>query len=530
MRIRGGFFDRPRGVLSLLLPSVLSLIVLGALLSAPDAEGPRSHDVRALPPSTKTVANVPAYWLVGSDGGIFSFGGLPFYGSMGGTKLKKPVVGMASTPDGGGYWLVASDGGIFTFGDAPFDGSTGNLKLNAPMVAMARDAATGGYWMVATDGGVFSFGAPFYGSMGGRRLNEPIVGMASTPDGGGYWLVASDGGIFTFGDAGFYGSTGAIALKKPVVSMAATPDGGGYWLIASDGGIFTFGDAPFEGSLGSDPLTYPEVAIAEGGASGEVGYWMTNSNGAVSSFGPAGNFGSAPQHLQAPVVGMAEGPGNGTFTNTAFPSGSFGYDISNYQCTSALPSGHTIGIVQATGWSKSAPNPCISQEANWAGGGLNLYIFLTYGTDGTPQAGCNGDQGCNFGFEAAQYAFNYVQSQKVNPFVTWWLDIECTANCANWSSSTAENDQVMNGALVDLHGLGINTVGIYTSPLTWNSIAGNYQPAVPVWIAWWTNNPQSNCANAYSYAESNGNNLPRGGILLTQYSDNQGGFDGDYAC
>jgi hypothetical protein len=31
---------------------------------------------------------------------------------------------MASTPDGGGYWLVASDGGIFSFGQAAFDGST----------------------------------------------------------------------------------------------------------------------------------------------------------------------------------------------------------------------------------------------------------------------------------------------------------------------------------------------------------------------------------------------------------------------
>ena len=28
--------------------------------------------------------------------------------------LDKPIVGMAATPDGGGYWLVASDGGIFS--------------------------------------------------------------------------------------------------------------------------------------------------------------------------------------------------------------------------------------------------------------------------------------------------------------------------------------------------------------------------------------------------------------------------------
>jgi hypothetical protein len=43
---------------------------------------------------------------------------------------------MASTPDGAGYWLVASDGGIFTFGDAPFLGSTGGVALNKPIVAM----------------------------------------------------------------------------------------------------------------------------------------------------------------------------------------------------------------------------------------------------------------------------------------------------------------------------------------------------------------------------------------------------------
>ena len=40
-------------------------------------------------------------------------------------------------PDGNGYWLVASDGGIFSFGDARFHGSTGSLRLNKPVVGMA---------------------------------------------------------------------------------------------------------------------------------------------------------------------------------------------------------------------------------------------------------------------------------------------------------------------------------------------------------------------------------------------------------
>jgi hypothetical protein len=37
------------------------------------------------------------------------------------------VVGIAADDATGGYWLVASDGGIFSFG-APFYGSTGNIK------------------------------------------------------------------------------------------------------------------------------------------------------------------------------------------------------------------------------------------------------------------------------------------------------------------------------------------------------------------------------------------------------------------
>jgi hypothetical protein len=164
--------------------------------------------------------------------------------------LNRPLVGMAATPDGGGYWLVASDGGVFSEGDAAFYGSTGGMQLNKPIVGMAPTPDGKGYWLVASDGGVFSEGdAAFYGSTGGMPLNKPIVGMAPTPDGKGYWLVASDGGVFAEGDAAFYGSTGAIHLNSPIVGMAPTPDGKGYWLVASDGGVFSYGDAAFYGSM-----------------------------------------------------------------------------------------------------------------------------------------------------------------------------------------------------------------------------------------------------------------------------------------
>ena len=48
--------------------------------------------------------------------------------SLQGQNLDAPIVGMAATPDGGGYWLVASDGGVFSFGNAAFHGSTGATR------------------------------------------------------------------------------------------------------------------------------------------------------------------------------------------------------------------------------------------------------------------------------------------------------------------------------------------------------------------------------------------------------------------
>ncbi|MEO7837247.1 MAG: VCBS repeat-containing protein [Acidimicrobiales bacterium] len=175
----------------------------------------------ANPSDTGPITCNSGYWLVASDGGIFSFGvQAPFFGSTGNIRLNQPIVGMAATPSGRGYWLVASDGGIFSFGDAGFFGSTGNIRLNKPIVGMTSAPNGTGYWLVATDGGIFAFGsAGFLGSTGNLTLNKPVVGMRSTPTGRGYWLVATDGGIFSFGDAEFCGSTGRLRLNQPVVGM-----------------------------------------------------------------------------------------------------------------------------------------------------------------------------------------------------------------------------------------------------------------------------------------------------------------------
>ena len=247
--------------------------------------------------------NVQGYWEVSSDGGLFSFGAAQFFGSTGGMPLNSPVVGMASTPDGGGYWLVARDGGVFAYGNAHFYGSMGGQALDAPIVGMVATPDGQGYWEVASDGGAFAFGdAHFYGSMGGRHLNEPIVGIAATTDGLGYWEVASDGGLFSFGDAAFKGSMGGHHLNEPIVGMAADPATGGYWEVATDGGLFSF-DATFAGSAGGMPLNQPVVGMAS--TPDGQGYWEVASDGGVFTFGDAAFNGSAANISLAPIVGIA---------------------------------------------------------------------------------------------------------------------------------------------------------------------------------------------------------------------------------
>ena len=75
---------------------------------------PTLAQLTGTPIATTLPVSAGGYWSVGSDGGIFSYGDATFYGSTGGMHLNKPIVGMASTPDGKGYWLVASDGGVFS--------------------------------------------------------------------------------------------------------------------------------------------------------------------------------------------------------------------------------------------------------------------------------------------------------------------------------------------------------------------------------------------------------------------------------
>jgi hypothetical protein len=254
------------------------------------------------------------YWLVGSDGGIFTFGSAAFHGSTGNLKLNRPIVGITPTVGDAGYWLVGSDGGVFAFGGARFYGSVPGLglapagttvgrHLDAPIVGVVPSIDDRGYFMVASDGGVFAFGdARFEGSCPGiGGCSGQAVAVAPDASGRGYWVVTSTGHVYSFGDAPYFGAPGPQA--SAATSMVRTPNGGGYWILDADGRVFNYGDANRLGSLAanttgeSDPAA-AIVATADGG-----GYWVVSALGAVYPLGDAPSEGSVSgKHLNGRII------------------------------------------------------------------------------------------------------------------------------------------------------------------------------------------------------------------------------------
>jgi len=142
----------------------------------------------------------PGRW-VSADGRVSTVG-KSFHGDLSGTRLAAPVVGLVPTPSDAGYWLVGADGGVFTFGDARYAGSAGGLRLAAPIVGMTAMPDGSGYWLTGADGGVFAFGrAPYLGSLAGQRLSAPIARINRSSTGSGYALHGADGVRYGFGDA-----------------------------------------------------------------------------------------------------------------------------------------------------------------------------------------------------------------------------------------------------------------------------------------------------------------------------------------
>jgi parallel beta-helix repeat protein len=129
---------------------------------------------------------------------------------------------MVPTPSGQGYWLVAADGGIFSFGNAPFYGSAANIP--GEHVAGVLRGPGAGYSVLDIMGSVLTFGPngatgmpPPSGCPGGA-VAVPVGSqlgpmVSSAPPGTAFCLAGGVhvGDVVTPKDGdGFYGASGAV--------------------------------------------------------------------------------------------------------------------------------------------------------------------------------------------------------------------------------------------------------------------------------------------------------------------------------
>jgi hypothetical protein len=100
------------------LPAGLTLSLAGVISGTPTIAGTSNFTVRATDSTTPTAQAASANFNI--------------------VVTQTAVKGLSIfNSSGSAYWLVASDGGIFTYGSAGFFGSAGSIHLNKPIVGMA---------------------------------------------------------------------------------------------------------------------------------------------------------------------------------------------------------------------------------------------------------------------------------------------------------------------------------------------------------------------------------------------------------
>ena len=213
-----------------------------------------------------------------------------------------------------------------------------------------------------------------------------------------------------------------------------------------------------------------------------------------------------------------------------FPVGTTGYDVSFPQCNGPLPAmPYAFAIVGATGGRSFTTNACLSAQYTWAsanGRQPSLYMNLKSPVGSNAEEANTGPagvcqptdelcKGYNFGYKTAAHALAYAKAQSA-PAASWWLDVETTNS---WLTDTNANARVIQGAIDHLRSQGA-TIGIYSNPAQWQTIAGSFAPGLPVWT--------TTAAGAIEAPTLCSRPFGGGQVVLVQYL--QGGFDANYAC
>lgn len=253
-----------------------------------------------------------------------------------GNEGPKYITDVAMSADGKGYWLVGTDGGVFSFG-VPFYGSRGAVTDTDSMVSIAADPLNRGYWTLSENGGVFTFGQVlFYGS-GTGGASPDYRRIEAHPGGRGYWLLQKDGTVEAFGDAVHYGDNPASAYD--VIDICTTPTGEGYWLLTLGGQVYTYGDALYYGNA---PLSL-DVSMGMAATPSGDGYWIISYNGLLTAHGGADELTVNGEdylgNLNDPMVGLAATPTSNGVVAAGGDGGVFSFGDGPFW--GSLPTGFT---------------------------------------------------------------------------------------------------------------------------------------------------------------------------------------------
>jgi major membrane immunogen (membrane-anchored lipoprotein) len=237
---------------------------------------------------------------------------------------------------------------------------------------------------------------------------------------------------------------------------------------------------------------------------------------------------------------------------------STGNDISFPQCGYAYPSSPGFGVVGVNDGKPFTTNKCLASELTWAKGALNTQpAFYVNTANGGPNGNsrwptsqktpdvCTGANSVacsyDYGWNAAEYSFAAaVAAEKAEGASSpdqaaiaapWWLDVE-TGNAwevkAGYYGPTTlaydDDTAMIEGEIVSLTGIGVTSVGVYSTSQQWRAITDasitNF-PSVPVWIPGFAtlSAAEAGCATA-SFTSAR--------VAMIQYPS--GSYDGDYVC
>jgi N-acetylglucosamine-6-sulfatase len=272
--------------------------------------------------------NDNAYWIATSDGGVFSFGGAKFYGSMGGKQLDQPIVSMTARPQRDGYWLLGGDCGVFSFGSSKFYGRYEQKAQNFCKAIISTPSGNG-YWLISRYGHIFKYGdASNYSGKIDESMNKintggygtipnlpegGITSAARSGDGSGLILLDSNGKTYNYGDMPNNGSAKINSAAGRRATSIATTRSNGYIITSNDGSVYTFETLNRGGAVKQGQLNGPIVGIAFTDDYG--GYWQLGKDGKVYPFGNAIYSGDlkapselGPAPIQTPITSPSPTP------------------------------------------------------------------------------------------------------------------------------------------------------------------------------------------------------------------------------